>query len=105
MFTIFNGWGFTVPSWVNNRFEFIITDARQEREKKYNIEQLLDIVLWEHSEAIEVGFKEWKKKKLPQRLEAMQFHRENCTDSKRCKMCKLEKQWRNFNERTRPKLC
>ena len=72
---------------------------------KFSVNQLLDNILWEIPLAVNQGFYEWKTSNLPLRLEAIKFHRENCNGNKKCKMCKLEKQWSEFNERTRPELC
>lgn len=104
-FTIFNGGDYKVESWIKNRFEFIVCDNRYESSKKFAIGQLLDTTLWEIPNAVDLGFVKWKKINLPLRLEAIKFHRENCNSRRNCKMCKLEKQWSDFNERTRPELC
>ena len=104
-FTILNGWDYKVESWIKNRFEFVVSDNRYKSSKKYAVGQLLDTALWEIPNAVNLGFVEWKKANLPLRLEAIKFHRENCDGNKKCKMCKLEKQWSEFNERTRPELC
>ena len=104
-FTILNGWDYKVEYWIKNRFEFVVSDNRYQSSKKYAVGQLLDTALWEIPNAVNLGFVEWKKANLPLRLEAIKFHRENCDGNKKCKMCKLEKQWSEFNERTRPELC
>ena len=105
VFTIFNGWDYEVDSWIKDRFEIAVSNGRQNSMTKFLVNQLLDHALWEIEEAVDDGFVEWKNNNLPLRLEALQFHRENCTGHSNCKMCKLEKQWSEFNERTRPELC
>tara|TARA_B100000085_G_scaffold226115_1_gene211728 strand:- start:324 stop:671 length:348 start_codon:yes stop_codon:yes gene_type:complete len=105
VFTIFNGWDFEVASWIKHRFEIVVVTNIHRSDKKYRIHQLLDTALWEVKEAVDDGFTEWKRNNLPLRLEAWKFHKENCQGHDKCKMCKLENQWSEFNERTRPELC
>tara|TARA_R100001460_G_scaffold314_3_gene1491 strand:+ start:22235 stop:22579 length:345 start_codon:yes stop_codon:yes gene_type:complete len=104
-FTIINGWDYKVESWIIDRFEMIVSSRSQKSMIKFSVNQLLDNILWEIPLAVNQGFYEWKTSNLPLRLEAINFHRENCSGHNNCKMCKLEKQWSEFNERTRPELC
>lgn len=105
VFTIFNGWDYEVKSWIKERFEVELSNPKQVSMTKFMVNQLLDHFLWDLEEAIQEGFSVWKMKNLPLRLEALYFHKENCSGHNNCKMCKLEKQWSEFNERTRPELC
>ena len=104
-FTIINGWDYKVDSWIVDRFEMIVSSRSQKSIIKFSVNQLLDNILWGVPLAVNRGFYEWKIENLPLRLEAIKFHRENCSGRDNCKMCKLEKQWSEFNERTRPELC
>tara|TARA_R110001606_G_scaffold223511_1_gene371492 strand:+ start:40 stop:387 length:348 start_codon:yes stop_codon:yes gene_type:complete len=94
-----------VESYVKNRFAYLINSGRFEDDIRYAVHQLLNHVLWQDREAVHMGFKKWKDETLPSRLEALKFHAENCETPCRCKMCKINKNWREIYERERPPIC
>lgn len=64
-------------------------------DKRFRLEQTLNVCLWEFDDAIELGFDNWKDKYLVSRSEAIEYHelnREECKTD--CKICEIEVRWK-----------
>lgn len=66
------------------------------QDKRFRLEQTINLCLWDFDEAVSIGFEKWKTQNFLMRCEAIKYHEENkdeCDGD--CEVCKIAFRWKS----------
>lgn len=66
------------------------------QDKRFRLEQTLNLCLWDFDEAVSLGFEKWKADVLVLRSQAIKYHEENKDECDgNCEVCKIAFRWKS----------